>query len=139
MSTVDAVDICIDVHQVVHWWLPLFLTYPNFQTLSETSLENIIVQRHSPSLILGVGLRFSEHLIMAPTSSVAASTVVFSIRQPHWNIGTHISTIYIPRANRHREHPVQSSGQPRRSQRSRLGSTASRFSSNAREDESTIL
>jgi hypothetical protein len=44
VSTVDAVHIDIEVHQDAHWWLPLFLTYPNFQTFklsrSLTKLAN---------------------------------------------------------------------------------------------------
>ena len=136
MSTVDAVHLDIDFHQDAHWRLPLFLTYPNFQTfklsrsLTKLAIGLSICLRNSAqkyyratafaelTVILGVGLRFSEHLIIAPAPSVAASTVVFSIHQPHWNIGTHISTMYIPRANRHREHRVQPSGHPTRSQRS---------------------
>jgi hypothetical protein len=132
MSTVEAVDIDIDVRPSCALVVTTFsdVSQPSnsldlspslqsaFQFVSEISLKNIIEQRHSPSLILGVGLRCSGHLIMAPTSSVAASTVVFSVRQPHWNIGKQLSTIYVPRANKHREHRVQPSGQPRRYQRS---------------------
>jgi hypothetical protein len=131
VSTVDAVDIDIDAHQDAHWWLPLFLTYSNSKvsrsltelcnrpfSLSETSPQKIIVQRHSPTLVLGVGLHCSEHLIMAPTSSVAAWTVVFTSSLERW----HRDSYNLHSHNQwHKEHPVQPSGQPGRSQRSRLG------------------
>jgi hypothetical protein len=37
MSTVDAVEIDIDAQQDAHWWLPLFLTYPNFKVSLDLS------------------------------------------------------------------------------------------------------
>ena len=151
MSTVDAVHLDIDFHQDAHWRLPLFLTYPNFQTfklsrsLTKLAIGLSICLRNSAqkyyratafaelTVILGVGLRFSEHLIIAPAPSVAASTVVFSIHQPHWNIGTPLSNCIFPEPIGTENTASSPVGTPRDLSVPRLGSTASRFSSNATE------